>query len=58
MTKADIVTFMAELFGAPGQYEARHDGVLQHQADRVRDIWAFVTELPEDEQFAVVADEF
>ena len=58
MTKADIVTFLTELFGAPGQYEARHNGVLQHQADRVRDIWAFVTELPEDEQFAVVADEF
>jgi hypothetical protein len=52
------VTFLTELFGAPGQYEARHNGVLQHEADRIRDIWAFVTELPEDDQFAVVADEF
>ena len=58
MTKADIVTFLTELFGAPGRCEARHNGVLQHQADRVRDIWAFVTELPEGELFAVVADEF
>jgi len=47
MTRAEILSLLAELFGPPGDFEARHAGPLHHLAKRMTALRAFVTGLPE-----------
>lgn len=58
MTRNEIVTFLAEVFGPPGRYEQHHDDGLRHLSDRMRELRSFVARLPGDEAFAIVAEEF
>lgn len=59
MSKAELLAFLDEVYGDPGEYERRFErGPLRHMAERLKSLRAYVAELPENEQFAVVADEF
>jgi hypothetical protein len=55
MTRAEIERFIDEMYGAPGEYEAREP---KHLADQMRAVRDCVAALPPDRQFAVVCEEF
>ena len=58
MTRTEIKQFMVKIYGPPGAYEARHAGVMEHLADKMRALRSFVSSLPADGKFAVVCEEF
>ena len=57
MDRAEILAFIDEVYGPPGQYEAENSGAAEHLADRMRKLRAFVMALPPDRPFALVAAE-
>jgi hypothetical protein len=58
VTPTEIEALLAEIYGPPGDYEARHDGGLTHLADRMRTVRAFIAALPPDQDITIMADEF
>jgi hypothetical protein len=57
MTRTEIKQFMVKIYGPLGAYEARHAGVMEHLADKMRALRSFVSCLPADGKFAVVCEE-
>ena len=58
VTVAEVEALMAEVYGPPGAYEAYHDIGLQHLADKMRKLRAFIATLPADQDIVLMADEF
>ena len=56
MTRQEVEAFLKETHGAPGIYE-KNCG-LTHLADRMRELRAFVANLPESTELKVVVEEF
>ena len=57
-TRADVEALFAAICGPPGAYEARHAGELEHLAERLRALRAFVAELPGSGPFTLVGAEY
>jgi hypothetical protein len=58
MTRDEVLAFIDEIYGPPGAYEAQNAGVMEHLADKMRELRRYVAELPADGKFAVVCEEF
>jgi hypothetical protein len=58
VTVAEVEALMADVYGPPGAYEGRHDAGMQHLADKMRKLRAFIAALPADREFELKADEF
>jgi hypothetical protein len=58
VTRAQLEELLGQVYGAPGIYEARHDARLQHLADKMRKLRAFIAALPADQEIVLMADEF
>lgn len=58
LRKAQILDFLDEQYGPPGQYEADNAGQSRaHLAENMRELRAFVAALPEDRRYALCASE-
>lgn len=58
VNRAELEVLMDEIYGPAGAYEARHDGGMQHLADKMRTLRAFIAALPADQEIVLMADEF
>jgi hypothetical protein len=58
MTRGEIEALLEEVFGPKGAYEAQNAGPLEHMAEKMRELRAYVAALPEREEIIVTADEF
>jgi hypothetical protein len=58
MMRPEIEALLAEVYGPEGEYEAKHAGPLEHLANKMRALRAFVAGLPEGNAVTVVADAF
>lgn len=58
MNRADIEALLAEIYGPLDSYEARYAGTMEHLADRMRELRAFVAALPPEALATVRVSEF
>lgn len=58
VTRAELEAILTGIYGPPGVYEARNAGPLEHLADKMRALRAFIAAAPPGQVFELAADEF